>query len=62
MYIADRVQKIREDVILDAVDELMDRYGLNRQIKKPREPLKSLGFSFARASVRCNVSNVLDKK
>ena len=62
MYIADRVQKIREEVISDAVDELMDRYGLNRQIKKPRELAKSLGFSFARARVRCNVSNVLDKK
>ena len=28
--IADRVQKIREEAISDAVDELMDRYGLNR--------------------------------
>ena len=30
LYIADRVQKIREEAISDAVDELMDRYGLNR--------------------------------
>ena len=28
--IADRVQKLREEAIADAVDELMDRYGLNR--------------------------------
>ena len=28
--IADRVQKIRGESIADAVDELMERYGLNR--------------------------------
>ena len=28
--IADRVQKIREEAIADAADELMERYGLNR--------------------------------
>ena len=31
LYIADRVQKTREEMILDVVDELMDRYGLNRE-------------------------------
>ena len=30
LYIAYRVQKILEEAIADAVDELMDRYGLNR--------------------------------
>ena len=64
MYIAYRVQKILEEAIADAVDESADRYGLRlaSRIKKPRELAKSLGFYFARASVRCHVSNVLDKK